>query len=308
VFASDRTVTATYALHERQILDARSRLKRNLPDGYRQWRASTAGELEDIFHLACSSASVQSLIECGAHAAETSVRFIAEHPNRRAVAVEANPKTYESRTRPAESLGVETCWLGVGAEEGTMSLNVPTTEADVSGMPLNASFFASLRQRPSGHEVLVPVTTVDALQSGRQLPRPLAVWIDVEGFAYEVISGAKETLPHVEVALVEVESETIWDGQSTDARVIEAMRKVGLHPVARDCQMGELQYNILFLRRLTPELDARIRRYRKVVSRPRVGTRLRARTAAGILRSKASALRSLRRRTSHALLSRPGAD
>ena len=46
----------------------------------------------------------------------------------------------------------------------------------------------------STHSVMVPVTTLDRVLSGRFLGEPLLIKIDVEGHEYDVLLGAHDTL------------------------------------------------------------------------------------------------------------------
>ncbi len=61
----------------------------------------------------------------------------------------------------------------------------------------------------------------------------LALWVDVEGAAFEVLSGLGETLGRVVLAHVEVEHDALRQGQSRIASDVERiMAAHGLHPIA----------------------------------------------------------------------------
>jgi hypothetical protein len=77
--------------------------------------------------------------------------------------------------------------------------------------------------------------------------RPTALWIDVEGCAYEVLCGARRVLEDTLLLMVEVEDKAFWIGQKTAPDVKRLLFGSGFVPVARDFEFKS-QYNMVFLR------------------------------------------------------------
>lgn len=137
-----------------------------------RWRESTNSALTDAFFELCERAGVATLIECGAHEAAASVRFLQTGTDRTAIAVEANPHTFQTLTAKAAEHGVQTLQVAVGASSGIGELNIPTSNANVEASELAASD-ASLRlhrkwdqKRKAIRTVPVQVTTLDELAGG----------------------------------------------------------------------------------------------------------------------------------------------
>ena len=65
------------------------------------------------------------------------------------------------------------------------------------------------------------------------IPGTVALWIDVEGVAYEALQGAGEVLKRVRLVHVEVETEPFWQNQKIDQHVTRFMHERGYALVAR---------------------------------------------------------------------------
>lgn len=232
--------------------------KRLLADraAVKAWRWSTNAALVDLFHELCETAGIEAFFECGAHAAEASMRFLRNSSGGRAVAVEANPYVYERFTRVAESHGVTTLNVGLGAQPGFLDLRIPNKRHAAEPTVPYASFLSHKDEREWPSEtVRCEVTTLDAVMTMVSRRSATALWIDVEGSAGEVLRGAEEALRSgcVKLVMVEVETKQLWNGQMLFSDVQDYLASFQLLPVARDAQMGNTQFNVVFAK----ELDAR---------------------------------------------------
>jgi FkbM family methyltransferase len=111
---------------------------------------------------------------------------------------------------------------------------------------------------------VVPVRTVrlDNLLAAESLvDRPVALWIDTEGMAFEVIRGAAGSLRFTRMLHVEVENEPII---GTDQKLFTDVERIlsdaGFAVLATDQAPESLQFNVLFVR--TDLLRARGREIR----------------------------------------------
>jgi FkbM family methyltransferase len=183
------------------------------------------------------------LIEVGAHNAETSKAFVSKKPNGRAVAYEAVPEVYERVVANGLPERLTMHNLAVGAEAGVAKFRVPVED--------RLKVWASTRKRVGSHEVreiVVPMITLDEAGSGVakvQAGRDLALWIDVEGCALDVLRGGKNLLERrVGIAFVEVNDISAYEGGATSLDIISLFLKSGFVPVARDNQYGDA-WNLL---------------------------------------------------------------
>lgn len=220
------------------------RLKRLDGRASSTWRNRSMVLLAELFDRLAARLPAATPVQCGAHGAEATIRFRRAHPSARAFAIEANPRTFAELTRRAESEGVTTICVGLGAQEGRAVLLIP--EQNSASM---ASFKTQVKARGRVIEELeVPVTTVDALDREHGFEGPIALWIDVEGATAEVLRGAGEVLRRTDLVIVELQDGAIWHEQTTSDEVHRLLASHGLTLVARDWQTGDRLYNGLFVR------------------------------------------------------------
>jgi FkbM family methyltransferase len=189
---------------------------------------------------------VVTLLEIGAHEAETSVAFVAGDPERRrAHAYEASPRVFERTADLIADSGVVLHNKAVGAEAGTARFHMPRDE--------RLAIWSSMKARADmgpADEVEVEVVTLDqaAAEAGcLGRGRRTALWIDVEGAEADVVAGGSATLSEATaVAYIELNDEPRHEGGVMSVTVIERLLEHGLLPIARDAQFPGV-YNVLFL-------------------------------------------------------------
>lgn len=254
---------------ERHLLECDARAQALGGDFYRAWRRLTEQELTELFFAACRETETASLIECGAHRAEASVRFAEEDPDRAALAFEANPHTFRKQTIFAASPQVTPVNEGVGAEPAVLCLRIPDKHGTGSRTSTMASFLPEKQSRAYS-TAEVPVTTVDHAVEKFSMSPPFALWIDVEGYGAEVLAGAAASLNEdVAVVLIEASNGSKWVGETAADGIIELLRSHGLREVARDCsKSNNSQFNLLFVREEAPWLEQEIERFFRRIERP----------------------------------------
>ena len=148
------------------------------------YRQASTDWLDDAFFQILRKLDVSGFLECGAHEASASVRFIHEG-GETAVAAEANPATFNTMTTPARIHNVTCLNIGVGEEDGVLEFNVPRSN-HVAGS-------ASFMKKPgiAYSTANVPVHTIAHLHAEYFGPhQSIGLWVDVEGMALPVLKGA----------------------------------------------------------------------------------------------------------------------
>jgi FkbM family methyltransferase len=88
----------------------------------------------------------------------------------------------------------------------------------------------------------------DFLHSRRSFETPLALWVDVEGKAFEAISGAKGVLSSTKLLHVEVETEPLIDpAQKTFKELDDLLLSRGFRLVAVEQRWDIPQFNALYI-------------------------------------------------------------
>lgn len=219
-----------------------------------EYDLSTSGEREhsvaaltEFFFDLVRDAEVQQFVEVGAKDAHASVRAAALPGIETVIAFEANPYTYRRFAAALEEAGVDYRHLAVGDHSGTVTFLVRRRD---DGSPI-ADGQGSLLVRPD-HEPGYEQVDVGMVSLDEHVDAPdgarTALWIDVEGASAAVLRGATALLDDVDAVMIEVEEQTVWEGQEWLRRdVVDAMAASGLEPVARDRQSRH-QFNLVFVR------------------------------------------------------------
>ncbi len=205
-------------------------------------------ELADRFMRVVRDAQPQVVLDAGAWDASLAKACAVEAPDAAIHAFEANPYVYEKKAAKVVGTGVSYHHLAVGAEVGAATFSVVRRAKGKDASPKTGS--NSMRRRLSGNieyeDIQVPMTTIDAFaEEHGLLGRSCALWVDLEGCAYEGLSGARRMLDTTLVIMVEVEARPLWMGQKTADDVEALLNGFGFVQIGRDQQFGD-QYNVLY--------------------------------------------------------------
>lgn len=190
------------------------------------------------------------VLELGAAEASFSREVRPKVPKASVHAFEANPYVYRKHCREAAEAGVDYRNLAVGPRSGQTTFKVGRAKDGQSLSPSKTN--NSVLTKPADidyEDVEVAMTTVDDFIAGEGLEgRSSAMWVDVEGLAFEVLTAARATLPGALALMVEVEDRAFWEGQKLSGEVKALLFDAGFIPVARDFEYPS-QYNVLFVAR-----------------------------------------------------------
>lgn len=216
--------------------------------------------IEGYFYELCKHLKINSLIECGAHDAATSIKFCSFDQNNKAIAFEANPYVFKRFNSQIKTRNIQYLNLGVGKAVEKLKLNIPIHSP--RSWTAQASFDVNL-EIEMAEGVEIEVTTLDIMCSdfiaGNESQSATAIWIDVEGFAWEVLNGAEQTLSSTRCKLIyiEVSDEKIWGNEKSALAICEFLKGFDYYPIVRDCPLANL-YNIVFIKKTEIESIAQV--------------------------------------------------
>jgi FkbM family methyltransferase len=196
---------------------------------------------------------VNLVCDVGSMNGAESLGFRAVLPNATIFAFEANPlnvaRMQEDQTLRAAN--IEIVPLAVTDFDGDSTLFV----VDASeGPPDHRRGMSSLYERDDPSLVQSPArvatTRLDTFLTARDISaRNIAVWLDVEGKAYEVLVGSSRLLPGICLVHVEVETRPcIAPGQRLEHDISDLLIKHGFSELARDSDQSPPQLNLIFIR------------------------------------------------------------
>ena len=211
-----------------------------------------------LFTRLVRAIGVSTLCDVGSMNGAEALRFHRAAPRSRIYALEPNPENFRlMRTNPSLRERAITL-LPRAASNCDGESELFLVDADYSRQDVVCGL-SSLHRRagplhPSTATVRVRTTRLDTLLAGEcAAGESLALWIDVEGKAYEVVEGMSGIAGHVCLLHVEVETAPcIAPGQRLYPEVKTLLLQLGLAELATDLHPSRTQFNALFVRRGLP--------------------------------------------------------
>jgi FkbM family methyltransferase len=143
----------------------------------------------------------------------------------------------------------------LGDHNGEVEINIAGNSESSSILPMLESHRSAAPQSAYQGKEIVPIKTLDAV-AGEYLKdaRTPFLKIDTQGFEWQVLDGARDTLPHVKGILVELSLVPLYEGQHLWREVIDRLEAEGFtlwafKPVFSDLSQGRtLQVDGVFYR------------------------------------------------------------
>jgi FkbM family methyltransferase len=205
-----------------------------------------------LFASLLPALKVGTVCDVGSMDGADAVRFRAALPKARVLALEPNPRNF-SRMQRDERLHaghIEILPWAAGNYDGVGELHLVAADYARSDPRRGMSSLHRRHGEWAAHaQVPVRITRLDSLLQPAQGPR-LALWIDTEGAAFEVIEGLSGVRAQLALVHVEVETEAcIGAHQRLYPAVKELLERFGLKELATDLPREHLQFNALFIAR-----------------------------------------------------------
>ncbi len=226
-----------------------------------------------LFAALLPSIGVDAICDIGSMDGSDALRFREQCPGVAVIAFEANPRNFERmRNHPAlEAADIRREPLAVSDTNGSADFFLVRIWPEVGGRRGMSSLYQRREVDQLEAIVRVQTTRLDTYL-GQHAPHAtrVALWIDVEGKAFEVISGARDVLDKVQLLHVEVETlPLIADVQRTYSEVYALLESSGFVEIATDHRVSSKQFNTLWMRARQSEAVLRAVRRRLVRARLR---------------------------------------
>jgi FkbM family methyltransferase len=143
----------------------------------------------------------------------------------------------------------------LGDHNGEEEINIAGNSESSSILPMLESHRSAAPESAYQGKEIVPIKTLDAVV-GQYLKDARAAFlkIDTQGFEWQVLDGARDTLPHIKGILVELSLVPLYEGQRLWREVIDRLEAEGFtlwafKPVFSDQATGRtLQVDGIFYR------------------------------------------------------------
>ena len=227
---------------------------------WRQVRIETGKLLETFARQVYKRLSLELLVQCGANEPSSAMSFCQIRSGNSAICFEANPYIAQKYIKNYENSNIKYLNVGLGSQPGSLNFHIP--ENHPKDWTLQGTFAPSKQLKyyepfeieiNSLDNLLPPILNLNGLKDG-EFPKS-ALLIDVEGFSWEVLQGAKKILglDSTKVIFIEVQDDNhYWENEKNARQISEFLESYGFMPIVRDYPTAPL-YNIVFVK--NSELD-----------------------------------------------------
>lgn len=217
------------------------------------WPALSRGVVPTIEHIAALDAlSPDTVIDVGANKGQFSAMAARLWPVAKLIAFEPLP---DQADKFASHLGkrakLHRCALA--AEQGQMELHIASRADSSSLLPLDDRQKSMFDMEEIGL-LTVPVYRLDGIVTTQMISGQALLKIDVQGFEYEVLLGAKGLIDSVEWVFVEASFMELYTGQRLFPEIEKLLNGYGYQEIGRfnmvsDERNKPVQADILFQKR-----------------------------------------------------------
>jgi FkbM family methyltransferase len=207
-----------------------------------------------LFRQLLRELSITTICDVGSMNGDDALTFRAALPRATVFAFEANPENLrpmQASLRLREEK-IQVVPLAVTNYDGEAQFFVMSADySTVNDARGQSSLHRRSGESDTSTSVLVKTTRLDTFLGAQRLSEPrVALWIDVEGKAYEALDGAVGIVHHVQLVHVEVETEPcIAPNQRLYSEIKALLRRFEFVELATDGPRAWDQYNALFVRR-----------------------------------------------------------
>ncbi|HLH75233.1 MAG TPA: FkbM family methyltransferase [Candidatus Binataceae bacterium] len=177
----------------------------------------------------------QTVIDVGANAGQFAVAAVKLLAPSKLYAFEPIPQVWEQLKRNTASLPqVEAHSLALGEAAGERQFHLNAHSHSSSLLPLGQGHREAFPNAREVGSILIKVSTLDQFFGSLELPPPVLLKLDVQGYEAKVIAGASAMLARVRWVIAETSLRPLYDGEPLFLDLVEIMAQTGfkfLRPV-----------------------------------------------------------------------------
>jgi FkbM family methyltransferase len=171
---------------------------------------------------------IKTILDIGANTGQSTVTFARVFPDAKIYAFEPIPDCYQKlEAKFADNNRVSTINIGVGAEQGELSLELSNFSPSSSFLEMDERHLEAFPFTTLNKKIVLPVDTLDNIFSNLSLEEPILAKIDVQGFEDKVIAGGRETIKKCQLIIIETSFDTLYKGQSLFDDIYNLMLDMG---------------------------------------------------------------------------------
>ncbi len=213
------------------------------------------------FHALLWLLNPDVVLDIGSMDGADSKRFRTLLKNSDLVAFEANPNNFSLMDADGEisKNKIRVVNQLISCKEGEQSFYIQ--RPDNPKLNANRGTSSALPRTELGmfnEEIRINAVRIDSfLKNEYPKANKVAMWVDVEGFAYEVLESMQGSTDHIHLIHVEVETQECWSGQKLEAEVLKLLESMGYMLLAHG--KNDVQRDLILVNKLWYNSDARVK-------------------------------------------------
>jgi FkbM family methyltransferase len=190
------------------------------------------------------------ILDVGSMDGSDSMRFRLMSPGSKIIAIEANPYHFskmQNDTRlTSMNIEVRHRLASTEAVKGKFFITKGAVAGVIGGNMGTSSSLKPINESDVAEEIQVDTVRLDDVIAAAIAPKDwAAMWLDVEGAAYEVLSSVARAKQQIALLHVEVELVEYWRGQKLKSDVVKLANEMGLILLARS--KSDKQQDLVFI-------------------------------------------------------------
>ena len=204
-----------------------------------------------FFDLLIKAIQPKTLLDIGSMDGSDAMKLKKLSPESNCFAFEANPYNYNTMIQDdcLKKSKINIINKAISDVDGKVSFYVAKQDADQNDWRKGTSSLLKRGSKENNIEedlIEVEASTLNSFIGQNQFDQ-CALWIDVEGAAYQVISGANLIADKIIVGHIEVEETPVWAEQKDANAVKKLLHDYGFLCIARG--RGRNQHDLVFIRK-----------------------------------------------------------
>ena len=171
---------------------------------------------------------IKTVLDIGAHEGKTAIQFLSLFPDANIHSFEPIPECYSKLVEKTKNeKRCKTYNLAIGETGGTIEFHQSSYSPSSSILPMAKAHEEAFPFTEGGKKVSVNVTSLDSFASQNTFETPLAMKIDVQGYEWQVLKGAINTLKNTKLILIETSFVELYKDQKLFSSIYEMLIQQG---------------------------------------------------------------------------------
>jgi FkbM family methyltransferase len=190
------------------------------------WPKFSVTSFQMISALARQSILPRTIIDVGANVGQFAVACAMIFRDSEIYSFEPAPEAFSSLKENVRTLPkVKTYPLALGERQGHSTFHVNSHSQSSSILALGKPHFDAFPQERETRTIEVELTTLDAFFDKIDLPSPVLLKLDVQGYEAQALAGAPETLKRCDYVVTEASFKPMYTGETPFNQVLSMMER-----------------------------------------------------------------------------------